>query len=101
MQVTEFELCTINKFAGLNFHSVSLLSRVLQKFFHEYKHVSLIILNNKHFWLRQHESIFAKTSMRLKLQVLRLAKLSTSTVIELDPFSPCSQPSLQPKASYI
>ena len=36
------------------------------KISHEYKCLSLIILNNKHFWPRQCESISAKTLMGLK-----------------------------------
>ena len=36
---------------------------VPRKFFYEYKHLSLIILNSQHFWPRKHESISAKTSM--------------------------------------
>ena len=52
---------------GLNirvFH-FSRFSRVLQEFSHEYKCLSLIVLNNKDFWPKQRESISAKTSMGL------------------------------------
>ena len=58
----------------------SRFSRVLQKFFREYKCFSLIILNNKHFQPRQRESISKKTSMGLKTQTFSPVNLSPSTV---------------------
>ena len=42
---------------------------------------SLIILDNKHFWPRQRESISTKTTMGLKQQTFSPANLSTSIVI--------------------
>ena len=45
---------------------ISQFSRVPLKFSCEYKHISLIVLNSKHFWLKHRESITAKTSMELK-----------------------------------
>ena len=40
------------------------------KVFHEYKCLSLIVLNNEHLWPRQHESISLKTLMVLKPRIL-------------------------------
>ena len=37
-----------------------------KKSFCEYKHLSWITLNNKHFWLRQYESVTAETLMGVK-----------------------------------
>ena len=45
----------------------SRFSRELCKLFHEYKCLSLMVLNNEHLWLRQRESISMKTLMVLKL----------------------------------
>ena len=44
------------------------------------KYLSLIVLNNKHLWPRQRESISVKTLMALKLQIFSPANLSLSTV---------------------
>ena len=76
-----YQMITANRerFAGLNFH-VLRFSRVPQKFSHEYKCLSLIILNNEHFWSRQHKSIPAKTLVGLKLWTFSSANLSMSTV---------------------
>ena len=51
------------------------------KFSREYKCLTLIIVNNKHFWPRQRESISAKTSVRLKTWTFSPANLSPSMVI--------------------
>ena len=48
---------------------ISRFSRVPWKFFHEYKHLSLIILNNEHFWSKQCKSISVKASMGLQPQI--------------------------------
>ena len=57
----------------------SRFSKLMQKFFYGYiKYLCLIILNNKHFWPRQRESISTKTSMGLKPQTFSPANLSTS-----------------------
>ena len=58
----------------------SWFSSVSWKFSCEYKHLSLIILNNKHFWPKQCASISMKTSMGLKSWQFSPANLSTSTV---------------------
>ena len=50
----------------------------------EYKHLSLITLNNKHFWPKQCESISMKTLTGLKLQMFNSANLSTSMVVISD-----------------
>ena len=55
-------------------------SRVPRKFSHKYKHLPLIILNNKHFWLRQCKSISAQTSVGLKPWTFSPVNLSMSTV---------------------
>ena len=52
----------------------------LRKFFHEYKHLSLIVL---HLWPKQHESISVKTSMVLKLWIFSLVNPSLSMVLGL------------------
>ena len=57
-------------------------SGVPQKFFCEYKCLSLIVLNNEHLWPRQHESISVKTSMALKPRIFSPANLSLSTVYD-------------------
>ena len=59
---------TVNRerFAGLNFCIFHGFSGVPWKFFCEYKHLSLIVLNNEHLWPKQCESISMKTSMALK-----------------------------------
>ena len=49
---------------------------VMQKFFREYKCLSLIVLNNEHLWPRQRKSISVKTLMTLKLQIFSPANLS-------------------------
>ena len=58
----------------------SWFSGVLRKFFHEYKHFSLIVLNNVHLWPRQHESISMKILMALQLWMFNPANLSPSKV---------------------
>ena len=58
----------------------SQFSGVLQKFFREYKCLSLLVLNNEHLWSRQHKSISVKTLMMLKPQIFSPANLSPSTV---------------------
>ena len=60
----------------------SWFSRVPWKFSHEYKHLSLIILNIKHLWPRQCKSISAKTSMGLKPWMFSPANLSLSKVYQ-------------------
>ena len=55
--------------------------RVLRKFSCEYKCLSLIILNKKHFWPRQHKCISMNTSMELKPRTYSPANLSLSTVV--------------------
>ena len=59
---------TVNgeKFAKLNFQSFHSFQEY-RKVFREFKHFSLIVLNNEHLWPRDHESISMKTSMALKL----------------------------------
>ena len=73
-------LYTVNRerFTGLNF-CFSWFSE-LRKFFHEYKHLSLIVL---HLWPKQHESISVKTSMVLKLWIFSLVNPSLSMVLGL------------------
>ena len=58
----------------------SRFSRVSQKFSHEYNHLSLIILNNKHFWPRQHKSVSIKISTQFKLRKFSPVNLYTSMV---------------------
>ena len=58
----------------------SRFSEVPQKFFHEYKHLSLIILNNEYLWQRQRESISMKSLIGVKQQTFSPANLSLSTV---------------------
>ena len=58
----------------------SRFSRVPWKFSCEYKHLSLITLNNEHFWPTQHKSISVKTLMGLKPWMFSPANLSMSTV---------------------
>ena len=65
----------------------------------EYKCLTLIILNNKHFWPRQHESISVKTSMGLKTPTFSPANLFPSTVAtvvitNLNCISPLLRPAL-------
>ena len=55
-------------------------------FSREYKRLSLLILNNKHFWPRQCENISAKTSMGLKMQTFSPANLSPSMVVSYQSF---------------
>ena len=62
-------------FTGLNF-----CAGIPHKFFHEYKCLSVIVLNNEHLWPRECESISLKTSMALKLQIFSPANLSPSMV---------------------
>ena len=50
------------------------------KDFHEYKCLSLIVLNYEHLRPRQRESIFMKTLMALKPRIFSPANLSPSTV---------------------
>ena len=50
------------KIRWAKFSRFSQFSRALQSLPMKYKCLSLIILNNKHFWPRHHESISAKTS---------------------------------------
>ena len=50
------------------------------KVFHEYKRLSLIVLNNENLCPRQCKSISMKTLMTLKLRILSQAYLSLSTV---------------------
>ena len=66
---------------------LSQMSRVPQKFSCENKHFSLIILNNKHLWPRQCKTIYAKTSMLLKLWMFSSADLSTSMVEQSNYFN--------------
>ena len=68
-------LYTVNGeiFTGLNFRA-----GIPRKFFHEYKCLSVIVLNNQHLWPRECESISLKTSMALKLQIFSPANLSPS-----------------------
>ena len=70
---------TVNRerFAELNF-VFSRLSGVPRKFFHEYKHLSLIVLNKEHLWPRQRKSISVKTSMALKPWIFSSANLYPS-----------------------
>ena len=56
-------------------------SGVPRKFFHEYKHLSLIIPNNEHLWPRQCESISMITSMGLKPWKFSPANLSPSMIV--------------------
>ena len=56
----------------------SRFSGVLQKFFREFKYLSLIVLNNEHLRQREHESISVKTSMAPKPQIFSPANLSPS-----------------------
>ena len=72
--------CKREKIRWTKLSHFSRFSGVLQKFFCEYKRLSLSILNNEHLWLRQHESISAKTSMVLKPQIFSPVNLSPSTV---------------------
>ena len=74
---------TVNRerFAGLNFCIFHGFSGVPWKFFCEYKHLSLIVLNNEHLWPKQCESISMKTLMALKSWVFISANLSPSTVV--------------------
>ena len=67
---------TVNRerFTELNF-VFSRLSVVPRKFFHEYKHLSLIVLNKEHLWPRQRKSISVKTSMALKPWIFSPANL--------------------------
>ena len=44
----------------------SRFSGVPQKFFCEYKCLSLIVLNYEHLWPREHESVSGKISLALK-----------------------------------
>ena len=55
-------------------------SGVPQKFLCEYKHLSLIILNNEYLWPRQCKNISVKTLMALKPQIFSPANLSLSMV---------------------
>ena len=73
--------CKWGKICWAKLSRFSWFSRVTWKFFREYKCLSLIILNDKHFWPRQRESISAKTSVGLKPWIFSPANLSTSTVI--------------------
>ena len=68
------------RFAGLIFHIFHGFQEYCESYFREDKCLSLIILNNKHFWPRKRESISATTSMGLKLQTFSPANLSMSTV---------------------
>ena len=61
----------------------SWFSGVPQKFFREYKHHSLIVLNNEHLWPRQCKNISVKTLIALKPQIFSPANLSPSTVCNL------------------
>ena len=70
-----------NKIRWVKLLHFSWFSGVLQKFFHEYKRLSLIVLNNEYLWPRQRESISVKTLMALKPQIFSLANLSPSTVL--------------------
>ena len=56
---------------------------VTRKFFREYKHLSLIVLNNEHLWPRQHESISVKTLMALKPPIFSPANLSRLRYIQI------------------
>ena len=67
------------RFTGLT------VSRVPQKISREYKCLSLIILNNKHFWPRQCESISAKTSVGLKTRTFSPVNLFPSMVYTMHP----------------
>ena len=58
--------CKQGKIRWTKLSHFSRSSGVLQKFFREYKCLSLIILNNEHLWPRQCETICVKTSMVLK-----------------------------------
>ena len=67
-------------------HSAGLsqFSRVSLKFFHGYKHHSLIILNNKQSWLKKYESSSTENSMGLKPWMFTPANISISTVTQPD-----------------
>ena len=74
----------MERFAGLNFSCFQTLAvwhlavlRVPWKFFREYKHLSVIILNNKHFWPRKCNSISTTTSMGLKPPIFSLVNLQS------------------------
>ena len=58
----------------------SRFSGVSWKFFCEYKHFSLIVLNNEHLWPRQCGNISMKTLMMLNLWIFSPANLSLSTI---------------------
>ena len=59
----------------------SRFSRVPRKFYHEYKCLSIIVLNNKHFSPGQRENISAKTSIGLKTRMFSPANLSPSMIL--------------------
>ena len=66
------------RFAGLNMSWFLQLLRALQKFFHGYKCISL--LSNKHFWVRKHENITAKTALGLKLREFSPANFNNKMI---------------------
>ena len=85
--ILQCDRCKINigtvngeRFTGLNICIFTVFKSILQKFSREFKCLSLIILNNKHFWPRQYENISAKTSMGLKKQTFSPVNLSPSMV---------------------
>ena len=63
------------KFAGLHF-CVFMVFRSTAKIFHEYKPLSVRIINNEQLWPRQHENISVKTLMALKPWIFSPANLS-------------------------
>ena len=61
-----YKVDTYYKLGKIHWAKLSRFSGIPCKFFCEYKRLSLIILNNEHFWARQHKNISVKTSMALK-----------------------------------
>ena len=72
------------KICWAKFLCFSWFSGVPQKFFHEYKHLSLIELNNEYLWPRQCESASMKTLMALKLQIFSPGNLFPYMVNEME-----------------
>ena len=76
-------ICIYRKWENIRWAKLSCFSRfsgVPRKVFHEYKCISLIILNNEHLWPRRCKSISVKTLMALKPQIFSSANLFLSTV---------------------
>ena len=61
----------------------SQFSGVPRKYFHEYKRLSLIVLNNEYLWIRQRKSISVKTSMALKPWKFSPVNLFPSMVFQM------------------